>query len=454
MGVLRWEDGTSLHSLVGRRHSDFPPFSMPSVPTTVRLSMHAGYQYLQSYENATITVSMEREEKIALLMEKGVSEILPGREYLEKQLKSKQRMTIYCGFDPTAPTLHIGHAITLRKLKHFQDLGHHVIFLIGDFTARIGDPTDKGAARTKLTEKEIKKNLKAYKKQASKFIRFSGPNPAKVKFNNKWLGRMKFADVLELASQMTVDQMLKRDMFVNRMKEEKPIYIHEFMYPLMQGYDSVAMDVDGEVGGNDQLFNMLAGRTLLKSIKNKEKFVITMKLLADANGKKMGKSEGNMIALADDPKDIYGKVMSWTDGMIVSGFELCTDYTMDQVAIVADELTKGINPRDLKMRLAFEIVKSIAGDMEAQQAEAAFVATFQKKESVESVPETQVNERTLEMIFIDEGVIESKSEVRRLADAGAISNFDTKEVLSLIQVKHRAVPGTYKIGKNRFIKIV
>jgi tyrosyl-tRNA synthetase len=192
---------------------------------------------------------MEREDKIELLLTKGVSEILPGRDYLEKLLRGKQRLSIYCGFDPTAPTLHIGHAITLRKLRHFQDLGHHVIFLIGDFTARIGDPTDKSAARTKLTEKEIKKNLKAYKKQASKFIRFNGPNPARVKFNMKWLGRMKFADVLELASLMTVDQMLKRDMFVNRMKEEKPIYIHEFMYPLMQGYDSVAMDVDGEVGG-------------------------------------------------------------------------------------------------------------------------------------------------------------------------------------------------------------
>lgn len=395
---------------------------------------------------------MEREDKIELLLTKGVSEILPGREYLEKLLRGKQRLSIYCGFDPTAPTLHIGHAITLRKLRHFQDLGHHVIFLIGDFTARIGDPTDKSAARTKLTEKEIKKNLKAYKKQASKFIRFNGPNPAKVKFNNKWLGRMKFADVLELASLMTVDQMLKRDMFVNRMKEEKPIYIHEFMYPLMQGYDSVAMDVDGEVGGNDQLFNMLAGRTLLKTIKGKEKFVITMKLLADANGKKMGKSEGNMIALSDAPKDIYGKVMSWTDGMIVSGFELCTDYTPAQVAVVSDELAQGINPRDLKMRLAFEIVKSIAGDMEAKAAEEAFVATFQKKESVEAV-EVNGNNRTLEHVLVQEGIVSSNGEVRRLAEAGAISNFDSKEVLTLHQVKSIALPGTYKIGKNRFVKV-
>lgn len=445
---------------------------------------------------------MEREDKIELLLAKGVSEILPGREYLEKLLRGKQRLSIYCGFDPTAPTLHIGHAITLRKLRHFQDLGHHVIFLIGDFTARIGDPTDKTAARAQLTEKEIKKNLKAYKKQASRFIRFSGPNPAKVKFNNKWLGKLKFADVIDLASKMTVDQMLKRYMFQRRTRwmrtcfncgtdliaydadlifpgtpfpkitcaicgkeniinskadliepTRQPIYIHEFMYPLMQGYDSVALDVDGEVGGNDQLFNMMAGRTLLKSIKDKEKFVITMKLLADANGKKMGKSEGNMIALSDDPKDIYGKVMSWTDGMIVSGFELCTDYTPAQVAVVSDELAKGINPRDLKMRLAFEIVKSIAGDMEAKAAEEAFVATFQKKESVEAV-EVNGNNRTLEHVLVQEGIVSSNGEVRRLAEAGAISNFDSKEVLTLHQVKSVALPSTYKIGKNRFVKVL
>ena len=203
----------------------------------------------------------EKEDLIQILLEKGVADILPQRSFLESLLRSDKRLTVYCGFDPTAPTLHIGHAIQLRKLRHFQDLGHKIIFLIGDFTARIGDPTDKAAARKQLTEKEIKTNLRLYKKQASKFIRFSGKNAATVKFNNAWLGKMKFADVLALASQMTVDQMLKRDMFVRRIQEDKPIYIHEFMYPLMQGYDSVAMNVDGEEGGNDQLFNMLAGRT-------------------------------------------------------------------------------------------------------------------------------------------------------------------------------------------------
>jgi tyrosyl-tRNA synthetase len=397
---------------------------------------------------------MDRNEHIQALLEKGVSEILPSKAFVQAQLAGDKKLTIYCGFDPTAPTLHIGHAITLRKLRQFQDLGHKIIFLIGDFTARIGDPTDKTAARAQLSEKEIKTNLKLYKKQASKFIRFTGTNAAVVKFNTKWLGRMKFADVLSLASHMTVDQMLKRDMFVNRIKEEKPIYIHEFMYPLMQGYDSVALDVDGEVGGNDQLFNMLTGRTLLKTIKGKEKFVITMKLLADAQGKKMGKSEGNMIALSDSPRDMYGKVMSWTDGMIVPGFELCTDYSMSQVANIADELKKGINPRDIKMRLAFEIVKSCSSHQGAQQAEEAFVATFQKRESTDAIKEVAAHGKTLEEVILAEEIAASKGELRRLADAGAITNFDTKESISYEEIKKAASAATYKIGKNRFIKIV
>jgi tyrosyl-tRNA synthetase len=176
----------------------------------------------------------DKEEKIQILLEKGVADILPSKGFVEAALKSSKKLSIYAGFDPTAPTLHIGHTTQLRKLRHFQDLGHRIIFLIGDFTARIGDPTDKTAARKQLTEKEIKTNLKMYKKQASKFIRFSGPNAAVVKFNTKWLGKMKFADVLNLASQMTVGQMLERDMFAKRIADEKPIYIHEFMYPLME----------------------------------------------------------------------------------------------------------------------------------------------------------------------------------------------------------------------------
>ncbi len=395
---------------------------------------------------------MNTDEQIETLITKGVQEILPNKEFLLKELRSGRTLTIYAGFDPTAPTLHIGHAIGLRKLRQFQDLGHRVIFLVGDFTARIGDP-DKMSARKPLTEKEIKTNLKLYKKQASKFIRFSGRNSAQIKFNSSWLGKMKFADVLNLASFMTVDQMLKRDMFVRRLEEEKPIYIHEFMYPLMQGYDSVAMNVDGEVGGNDQLFNMLAGRTLLKVIKGKEKFIITTKLLEDNSGAKMGKTTGNMISLLDAPSDMYGKIMSWTDGLIVPGFELCTDYTPSQVSTIADELQKGINPRDIKMRLAYEVTKICTTENDAKKAEDSFIAAFQKKEIPEEIKELTA-ETDLAQTLVKSGLVISNSELRRLAEAGAITHLESEKTITIEDTKKTPEKGTYKIGKNRFVKII
>ncbi len=264
------------------------------------------------------------DKKISELLTRGVEKIYPSREFLEKELKSGRRLKIYTGYDPTAPTLHIGHGITLMKLRQFQDLGHEVIMLIGDFTGMIGDPTDKLATRKQLTHEEVMANCRNYKEQASVILDFAGQNPVKVKYNSQWLGEMKLKEVLELAALFSVQEMEVRDMFEERIKAGKPIFIHEFLYPLMQGYDSVAMDVDGEVGGNDQTFNMLVGRDLMKAMKNKEKFVLTMKLLADPTGKKMGKSEGNMIALNDPPEEMFGKVMSWSDGMIIDGFELCT----------------------------------------------------------------------------------------------------------------------------------
>jgi tyrosyl-tRNA synthetase len=396
---------------------------------------------------------MTTDEQIDILLTKGVEAILPSKAVVHKKLTEGKRLTIYAGFDPTAPSLHIGHGIGLRKLRQFQDLGHKVIFLVGDFTARIGDP-DKLSARQPLTEKQIKSNLKLYKKQAAQFIRFSGKNAAQIKFNNDWLRKLRFADVLELASLMTVDQMLKRDMFQKRTEEGKPIYIHEFMYPLMQGYDSVVMDVDGEVGGNDQLFNMLAGRTLLKTLKNKEKFVITMKLLTDSAGAKMGKTTGNMISLTDTPADMYGKIMSWSDGLIVPGFELCTDYTPQEVSIIATELARGGNPRDIKMRLAYEITQICTSEKDAQKAQELFVGAFQKKEIPDKVSEVQAQGRTLAEVLLYHAVVLSNSESRRLVEAGAISHLDTDTILSFEDIKKVPQPGTYKIGKNRFLKIV
>lgn len=394
------------------------------------------------------------QEQINDLLDRGIANIYPSRAFLESKLMKGEKVTIYLGIDPTGPTLHLGHSIPILKLKQFQDLGHKVILLMGDFTAMIGDPTDKTATRSALTHKEVMNNLKNYKKQASKILNFTGANKAEIKFNSKWLGKMNFADVLSLASNMTVQQMLERDMFANRMKEGKPIYIHEFMYPLMQGYDSVAMSVDGEVGGNDQTFNMLAGRNLLKTLKNKEKFVITTKLLEDSNGKKMGKTEGNMLALSDTAEDMVGKVMSWTDGMTIPAFELCTDEPMEKISGYARDVTiNAINPRDLKMMLAKKIVSMYFSEKDADKAEESFNSKFQKKEIPDEIEEVKFYPDTLLAdVLLKKNFIASKGEFARLVKENAITNLiDNKKVTDIKYVSEKAV---YKIGKKRFIKIV
>jgi tyrosyl-tRNA synthetase len=310
---------------------------------------------------------------------RGVENVFPSKEAFKKALISGKQLSIYLGIDPTGPTLHMGHAIPLMKLSKLQKMGHKVILLMGDFTAMIGDPTDKTATRKKLTRKEVLTNLAQYKDQAKTFLSFTGPNAAQIKYNSKWLGKMKFEDVVELASNMTVQQMLERDMFSNRMKEGKPIHLHEFLYPLMQGYDSVAMDVDAEIGGNDQTFNMLAGRNLMRSLKNKEKFVLSTKLLVDASGKKMGKTEGNMITLQDNAQDMFGKVMSWPDELIVPGFELCTDVSEEEMAKEKAYLESGSNPRDVKIRLALAVVGLYHGKSLAEGKRILHLVIFFRK---------------------------------------------------------------------------
>lgn len=387
------------------------------------------------------------------LLTRGVSAVYPSVDYVSARINRGEKLTIYLGIDPTGPTLHLGHAIALRKLGEFQRAGHKIIMLLGDFTAMIGDPTDKAATRKQLTHKDVMKNLKNYKKQASKLISFTGKNKAEVKYNSKWLGRMKFEDVLNLASNMTVSQMLERDMFEKRIEEGKPVFIHEFMYPLMQGYDSVAMNVDGEIGGNDQTFNMLAGRDLMKSLKNKEKFVITMKLLEDNTGKKMGKTEGNMIALSDSYTDMFGKVMSWNDNLIIPGFELCTDVPMETVASIAGDITRGaLNPRDAKMHLAREIIKMFYSEAQATFAQESFTATFSKKEIPDNIESVVVGaDELLIDVFIKEKLVTSKSDFRRLVEEGAITNLTTDHKITDSNAKVGS--GVYRIGKKRFIKI-
>lgn len=356
-------------------------------------------------------------EKIEEIITRGVEKNYPNNEFLIKKLKENKQLKIYSGIDPTGKTLHLGHVIVLKKLSQFQKMGHKVILLIGDFTARIGDP-DKKDLRKQLTAEEVLENSKLYKKQASFFLDFKGENPAELVYNNDWLGKLRFSDVLELASKMTVQQMLERDMFKQRIKEGKPIYIHEFLYPLMQGYDSFALNIDGEIGGNDQTFNMLAGRHILKEYSKKEKFVIPMKLLIDNTGAKMGKTTGNMLSLIDSAEEKFGKIMSWSDELILLGFELLTDEDLD---IIKNRLDSEENPRNIKMDLALNIVVFFHSKKETEKARNNWEKQFSKKEVPDNLKEFKFNTgiHILEVLK-ETDLISSNKEGKRKIDEGAV----------------------------------
>jgi tyrosyl-tRNA synthetase len=391
------------------------------------------------------------EKLIDELLTRGVENIYPSREELKKFLMSGKRIKLYCGYDPTAKALHIGNAISINKLGQFQKLGHEIIFLIGDFTGMIGDPTDKSAARKKLTREEALENSQNYQKQASGYLKFDGKNPAKVLYNSQWSDKLTFKDLIELSSNFTAQQMLQREMFKKRLEEEKPIYLHEFLYPLAQGYDSVAMDVDLEVGGNDQTFNMLAGRDLIKAVKGKEKFVMTVKLLADESGKKMGKTEGNVVNLDETPENMFGQVMAWSDGLINPGFELCTNMPMEEMK----KLDAKKNPRDAKLQLAFEITKINHGEAAAQKAKDYFINTFSKKETPEEIKEFKIDKSEIKLteVLVESGNAKSLSDARRKIEQGGVE-LDGKKVadwkMILNSQNNEAV---LKVGKFGFVKI-
>lgn len=386
-------------------------------------------------------------KRIDEFLSRGVETVLPSKEFVREKLMSGKRLKMYLGIDPTGPNLHLGHLVTILKLKEFAELGHEAILLMGDFTGMIGDPTDKSAARKQLTKKEVQKNLSGYKKQLAPVLKF-GWSGVKVKFNSKWLAKLTFEDVVNLASNFTVQQMLARDMFDKRMKENKPIYLHEFLYPLMQGYDCVAMDVDGEIGGNDQLFNILAGRDLMKALKNKEKFVIGVKLLVDASGQKMGKTEDNMAALTDSAGDKFGKVMSWPDGLILPGFEILTKIDLGKIK---KRMDSGENPRDLKLDLAFEIVKLLHSESEAKKTRENFIKVFSEKEKPMKVEKKKVKKgkKTITELVYETGLTKSKSEARQLSAQGAIK-VDGKVINGWQEIIEPVSGMTIQVGKLRF----
>jgi tyrosyl-tRNA synthetase len=391
------------------------------------------------------------EAKIDGILKRGVENVYPSRDFLKKTLESGKKIRIYNGIDPTGPTLHLGHSVVLRKLREFQDLGHEIILLIGDFTGMIGDPTDKSATRIQLTREQVLENCKNYRKQAEKILDFGGANPAKLLFNSEWLSKLTFKEVLEISAYFTVQQMLERDMFSERIKGGKPVGLHEFLYPLMQGYDSVAMDVDMEIGGNDQTFNMLAGRDLLKSMKGKEKFVLTMKLLADPTGKKMGKTEGNMITLVDAPENMFGKVMSWSDEMIEKGFEICTDVPLEEIKEIL-----AMGPRDAKMRLAKEIVAIFHGAEESEKAEAYFVNTFSKKEMPSEIREVSVDKEEISLLdfLVLAETASSKGDARRKIEQGGVELNGEKITDWKAVLATKDSGAVVKVGKIHFVRVL
>lgn len=378
------------------------------------------------------------------LLTRGVSHIYPSREALEKVLASGKKLRIYFGIDPTGPDLHLGHAVPLAKLREFQDLGHQTILLIGDFTATIGDPAGKTVARTPLSREQVLENSKNYLAQAGKILDLT---KTEVRYNSEWLAKLSLAELLKLTSHLTLAQIIKRDMFQKRLAENKDLFLHEFLYPLLHGYDSVALEVDLEIGGNDQIFNMLVGRDLLKSLKSKEKFVLATKLLAAPGQVKMSKTENNMVTLGDAPGEMYGKIMNWPDSLLPLALELNSRLAANE----SESLLAG-HPRDAKMRLAREIVALYHNQAAAKAAENAFIATFQKGEAPSEWEEVSgASGEKLAEVLTRAGVVKSKSDFRRLVAGGAIHLWPAGLISDPDQTLEKELK--LKIGKKRFVRL-
>lgn len=395
------------------------------------------------------------EEKIDEVLERGVADILPDKSDLKELLTSGKRIKLYQGFDPTGTELHIGHMVGLRKLRQFQDLGHHVIFLIGDGTGQAGDPSGKTRSREKyFNTEELRENAKDYVLKASKVVNFEGDNPAEILFNGDWLNDLNLPDILDIASNFSLQQLSERSVFQERIKKGEPVNLREFLYPLLQGYDSVAMEVDLEIGATDQTFNMLVGRTLVKRYLSKEKFVLTTPLLVDASGKKIGKTEGNAISISDKSSELFRKIMSLGDEIIVPALEYLTNITVSEIEDIKKKTDSGENPKKFKELLAFEVVKDLNSESEALEAKKNFQKTFSAGEMPSDAKEVEVKGgELLQDVLVREELVSSNSDFRRLVDEGAVKilnkddevvsdyKFSIEEDLDL------------RIGKKRFLKI-
>lgn len=394
------------------------------------------------------------EEKIEEILTRSIERIYPTKEALQKLLFSGKQIKVYVGIDPTADYVHLGHSTNYLVLERFHKLGHKIIVLVGDFTAMIGDPTDKTTARIPLTKEIITKNLTSFKEQIGKILNFEDKdNPIDFVYNSVWLSALNFEKLVELASQFTVQQMLERDMFEKRMRENKPLYVHEFFYPLLQGYDSVALEVDLEVGGTDQTFNMLAGRTLVSRYLGREKFVLTTPLLAHpaTNEKLMSKSAGTGIALNEPPEGMFAKVMALPDEIILQMFRDCTHVSMDYIAEKKTFLEKGENPRNIKLELAREITTLYHGVDMAKSAQRHWEQVFSEKKIPSTIPEISAKKNVLLVdVLVEEKFSKSKTEARRLFGQGAVE-FNEAVIKDVSFVLDN--DGILRVGKKVLVRV-
>lgn len=385
-------------------------------------------------------------QKINELLTRGVDEVIHG-DSLRKKLESGKQLRVKLGIDPTSPNVHLGRSVPLLKLRDFQELGHQIVFIVGDFTGMIGDTSDKESERPMLTREEIDTNKKTYYEQIAKILDI---DKVEFRYNSEWLEKLTYREICEHANQFSVAEFIARDNIKRRLDEGKRVSLRETLYPLLQGYDSVAVKADVEIGGTDQRFNLLAGRVLQVHFGQEPQEIITNPLVNGLDGRKMSSSWGNTITLTMGAHDMYGKVMSMADAEIITFFMMFTRVPVSEVAVMAEELVKGVNPRDIKMRLAHTIVQMYHGDEAAADAEQAFIDTFQKG----NVPE-DVLEITAPYIdaLITHEVIMSKSELRRLLDAGGVRHAETGEKYTDIpETIHDAV--VLRIGKRRFVKLM
>lgn len=387
------------------------------------------------------------EEKIKQLLTRGVEEVIDA-DHLKKRLLSGDKLRVKLGIDPTSPNIHIGRAVVLWKLREFQDLGHEAIFIVGDFTGLVGDASDKESERPMLAETQVKDNMKTYTEQAFKIL---DPKKTEVYYNSVWLRKLGFMELAKMANLFGLHEFESREVIARRMKAGKRVSYHELLYPLMQGYDSVAVKADVELGGVDQRFNLLTGRTLQKFYRQEPQDIMTLKYLVGPDGRKMSSSWGNVINITDEPNNMFGKVMSLHDNLMIQYFEMATQVSADEVENIKNTLKEGGNPRDTKIRLAEELVKIYHGEKAAKTASGEWERVFSKGKLPEGIEEVPGNGMKIVDFITEHALATSSSEAKRLLDQGAVSVND-----EIIKEWGRMLKGgdVVRVGPRKFLKVV